>query len=46
MIETDRPRMKTRRLRFACWINRTTDTHSEYVITTSLALQQWLGERA
>jgi hypothetical protein len=38
--------MKTRRLRFACWITRATDTHSECVIPNFLPLQQWLGERA
>jgi hypothetical protein len=35
-----------RRMRFACWITKATDTHSEYVILTALTLQQWLRERA
>jgi hypothetical protein len=32
------------RMRFACWITKATDTHSEYVIL--IALQQWSLERA
>jgi hypothetical protein len=35
-----------RRMRFACWITKATDTHSEYVIATAFAKQQWLRERA
>jgi hypothetical protein len=34
------------RLRFACWITKATDTHSEYAVLTAFALQQWLLERA
>ena len=36
----------TRRMRFACWITKATDTHSEHVILTALPLQKWLHERA
>jgi len=30
--EPDRPQMTIRCLRFACWITKITDSHSEYVI--------------
>jgi len=32
-------------MRVACWINKATHTHSEYVIPIALLLQQWLLER-
>jgi hypothetical protein len=35
----------TRRMLFPCWINKATDTHSEYVILTAFPQQQWFGER-
>jgi hypothetical protein len=35
-----------RRMRFACWITKATDTHSQYVILIAFLLQQWLHERA
>jgi hypothetical protein len=35
-----------RRMRFAWWITKATDTHSECVILIALSLQQWLRERA
>ena len=35
-----------RRMRFACWITKATDGHSEYVILIAFAPQQWLRERA
>jgi len=31
-------------MRFACWINKTTNTHSEYVILTSFSTATWLCE--
>jgi hypothetical protein len=31
---------------FACWITKTTDTHSEYVTMLLFARQQYLRERA
>jgi hypothetical protein len=40
------PNDKTWPLRFACWITKATDTHSEYVILVAFPLQQWLRERA
>ena len=35
-----------RRMRFACWITKATDTHSEYFILLALPGQQWLRELA
>jgi hypothetical protein len=35
-----------RRMRFACWITKATNTHSECVILTAFPWQQWLRERA
>ena len=33
-------------MRFACWINKATGIHSEYVIFIAFPQQQWLRERA
>ena len=33
-----------RRMRFACWIIKATDTHSEYVMHIDFPRQQWLRE--
>ena len=33
-------------LALACWITKTTNTHSEYVILIAFQLQRWLRERA
>jgi hypothetical protein len=35
-----------RRMRFACWITKATDTHSEYATLIYFPRQQWLRERA
>jgi len=35
-----------RRMRFACWITKATNTHSEYIMLTAFPQQQWLRERA
>jgi hypothetical protein len=35
-----------RRMRFACWITKATDTHSEYVILIAFPRQEWFRERA
>jgi hypothetical protein len=35
-----------RRMRFASYITKATDTHSEYVILSASRRQQWLHERA
>jgi len=32
-------------MRVDCWIRKTTDTHSEYVILTAFPLQQFFHER-
>jgi len=47
IAETDRPRMKIRRMCFACWIPKATTKHSEYASLIAFPLQQWLrGEGA
>jgi hypothetical protein len=33
------------RMRFACWIPKTINTHSEYVTFIPFPRQQWLRER-
>jgi hypothetical protein len=33
-------------MRIVCWINRATDTHSEYEVPISFPQQRWLRERA
>ena len=35
-----------RRMSIACWTNKATDTHSEYVRLVAFPRQQWLLERA
>jgi hypothetical protein len=35
-----------RRMRFARWITKAIDTHSEYVILIAFPRQKWLRERA
>jgi hypothetical protein len=45
-VEPDRPQMTILRMRFACWITKPIDTHSEYVILMTFPWQQWLRERA
>jgi len=37
---------KIKRMRTACWVTKTTDTHSEYVILIPFPRQQWFRERA
>jgi hypothetical protein len=36
----------TWRMRVACWINKATCTHSEYVVFIDFPRQPWLRERA
>jgi hypothetical protein len=38
--------MTRRRVRFACWVPKATNTHTEYAIYIAFPLQQWLHERA
>jgi len=40
--QTDRGDSVVRRMRFACWIIKATDTHFEYPILIALPLQQCL----
>jgi hypothetical protein len=46
LVESVGAQMKIRRLRFACFINKATNTHSEYVLVIAFPQQQWLRERA
>ena len=45
LVQPDRP-LITRRIRFAYWITKATDTHSEYETIIGFPLEQWLHERA
>jgi len=45
MTERDRPQMTIWRMRFAGWIPKATNTHSQYVILIAFAEQQLLHER-
>jgi hypothetical protein len=33
-------------MHFACWVNKVTNTHSEYVVLIAFLRQQWLHECA
>ena len=46
MVEPLTPQMKIRRVHWACWITKATNTHPDYVILIAFPLQQWLHERA
>jgi len=46
MVERDRPQMTIWPMRTACWITKTTNTHSEYVIINVFPLPQLLYEHA
>jgi len=45
-VQQGRPQMTIWRMRFACWVTKATDTHSEYAILTAFPRQQWSRERA
>jgi len=50
IVEPDRPQMTIWRMRFACWLPKTTNTLSEYVIVYYYYYyyyprQEWLFER-
>jgi hypothetical protein len=45
IVERGRPQMAIWRMRIACWIHKTKNTHSVYVILTDFPLQQWMHER-
>ena len=44
IVQPDRSQMTIWRIRIACWINKATNTHSEYVIFIAFPVQQWLQE--
>ena len=46
IVEPRRPQMTIFCTRIACWISKSTNTHSEYVILIAFPLQQWLREQA
>jgi len=46
MIEPDRPQLTIWRMHFACWITKSTNTHSEYVKPIAFPLQHWSYECA
>jgi hypothetical protein len=46
MVEPDRRQTTIWRLRFAYWLLKATNTHSEYVIHISFQGQKWLCQRA
>jgi len=43
-VEPGRPHMKLWRLGIACWINKATNTQSEYVTVIDFPLQHWLHD--
>jgi len=45
MVEPDKPQLKIRRKRFAYWINKTSDTQSEYVILMAVPQQKGFREQ-
>jgi hypothetical protein len=42
IAKSDRPQMTIWRMRISCWIPKTTNTHSEYVILITFQRKQWL----
>ena len=46
LAEPKRPQITIWHMRFAIWIHKVTDTRSEYVITITFSLKQWLRECA
>jgi hypothetical protein len=45
IVQPDRPRTTKWRKRIACWIPKSRNRHSEYVILITFPLQQWLHEQ-
>ena len=46
-VQPDKPQMTIWRMRIACWITKSTNTHLEYIIILiPFPQQQWLPERA
>jgi hypothetical protein len=46
MVEPDRPLMTVCRMHNPCWVRKTTNTHSKYLMLIAFPLQQCLHERA
>jgi hypothetical protein len=46
IVQPGRPQMTIRHMRCACWIPKTTNTHSEYILLITFPWQQCLHERA
>jgi len=44
-VQPDKPQKTIRRISFACWIPKATNSHPEYVILIAFPLQHWLHER-
>jgi len=45
IVKPGMPQMIIWHMHIACWIPKTTNTHSEYVILIAFPLQQWSHER-
>jgi hypothetical protein len=45
-VQRGLPHIKIRRKRFACWIPKATNTHTDCVLFIPFPLQQWFHERA
>ena len=43
--QPERPHMRLRRMRIACWIPKATNTRSQYVELIAFPLQPWLYKR-
>jgi hypothetical protein len=46
MVQSGRPQITIWRLCTACWITKTVDTHSEYVIHNCISKAKWIWELA
>jgi len=46
VVELDRPQVTVWHMCIACWIPKTTNTHSEYAVLIAFPLQQWLKKYA
>ena len=44
IVQPDRPQTTIWYMRIACWIPKTTNPHSEYLILNAFTLQQWLHD--
>ena len=40
-----RPQTTIWRMRISCWLSKSTETRSDYLVLTAFPLQQWLRER-